>query len=193
MNDEPPISTPAFRALQSDDLTLHLIEETDIERLEELIDAIDERDYFLKELHKSYRPDFDNHGRRIRYGFYSEQESEVVGLSLLVVSSWEHRRGYTGADTFPHMRGQRIAPRSKPHLFYLAFELLHLNRVETGCLVSNESSRRSIEKTPGFVFEGTLREYSHVGEDQYEDELRWAILRRDWLKLYDPADVRVIR
>ncbi len=183
----------AFKALRAGDLTLHLIEEGDVARIEQYLDGIDDSPYFLRELHKSYLPDYDNHGVRIRYGFYTTLADEPAGMSLLVVSSWEHRRGYTGADTFPHLRGKGIAPRSKPLLFYLAFELLGLNRVETGCLASNESSRRSIEKTLGFEYEGRLREYNRIDEDRYEDDLRWAILRRDWERLYDSSAVEVVR
>jgi ribosomal-protein-serine acetyltransferase len=77
-------------------------------------------------------------------------------------------------------------------MFYLGFTLLGLNRIETGCLESNTASRRSIEKTPGFQFEGTLREYARNSQEEFEDELRSAILKRDWLRLYDPDQVEVL-
>jgi len=77
-------------------------------------------------------------------------------------------------------------------LLYLAFEILGLNRIETGCLVSNLASKRSIEKTAGFQLEGVLREYGLNYRGEFEDEYRYAILRRDWLKLYDKARVEVI-
>jgi RimJ/RimL family protein N-acetyltransferase len=91
------------------------------------------------------------------------------------------------------MRGRGITPRSKPHLFYLAFELLGLNRVATGCLVSNLSSKRSIEKTAGFQFEGISRESGVNEQGEFEDERIYAILKRDWLKLYDATQIQVIR
>lgn len=148
-------------------------------------------DYMLKELEKSYAPAFEG-GVRTKYGFYSILENQLAGLSLLGMSSWKDRRGYTGADTLLHMRGKGVAPRSKPHLFYLAFEVLELNRVETGCYVSNIASKRSIEKTAGFYLEGVLLEYGINPQGEFEDEYRYAILRRDWLKLYDKSRVEVI-
>jgi ribosomal-protein-serine acetyltransferase len=100
-------------------------------------------------------------------------------------------RGYTGADTPESMRGRGIAPRSKAHLLYVGFQMLGLNRIETGCFVSNTASQRSIEKTPGFVFEGILRAYGRNAQGVFEDERRYAILRSDWQRLYNPVDVTV--
>lgn len=117
---------------------------------------------------------------------------ELAGATLLTVDSWEELAGSTGADVLRHMRGRGVTPRSKPHLFYLAFELLGLNRVATGCRLSNISSQRSIEKTVGFEFEGIMRESGHNDAGEFEDERLYAILRRDWLRLYDKTHVRVI-
>jgi RimJ/RimL family protein N-acetyltransferase len=77
------------------------------------------------------------------------------------------------------MRGRGVAPASKPLLLRLGFGALGLNRIETGCFVSNLASRRSIEKTPGFRLEGTLRQYGRNARGEFEDELRYAILRRN--------------
>ena len=74
----------------------------------------------------------------------------------------------------------------------VAFELLGLNRVETGCFVSNLSSKRSIGKTAGFRFEGTLRESGLTEQGTFGDEYLYAILRRDWLTLYDKSQVTVL-
>jgi RimJ/RimL family protein N-acetyltransferase len=118
--------------------------------------------------------------------------NELAGLTLLGIDDWQSRKGYTGADLLSHMRGREIAPRSKPHLFYLAFEILKLNRVETGCFVSNLASKRSIEKTAGFQFEGIMRE-SRINDDgAFEDEYLYAILRKDWPALYDKSQVKVL-
>ena len=108
------------------------------------------------------------------------------------MDSWQTRTGSTGADVLLHMRGKGVAPRSKPHLFYLAFELLGLNRVETGCFVSNTASRKSIEKTAGFIFEGTSRQSGWNDLGQLEDEHHYAILKQDWQKLYDKARIEVL-
>lgn len=148
--------------------------------------------YILKEFEKSYLPRFDDKGIQGKYGFYSTLDGELAGLSLLGVSSFKHKRGYTGADTLPSMRGKGVAPGSKPHLFYLGFEILGLNRIETGCFVSNTASQRSIEKTLGFQFEGILREYAFNEHGTFEDERRYGILRKDWQRLYDKNLIEII-
>ena len=173
-------------------LILTLIDDTNVDMLHEYLLKIDESDYFINELHNSYMPKFDVQKRRIKYGFYTTIENTIVGFSLLGISSWEHFRGYTGADTILQMRGQNIAPLSKPPLFYLAFELLKLQRVEAGCVVSNVSSQKSIEKTKGFKFEGVLRDYCRRSDGSYEDELRYSIVINDWFKLYDKSSIEVI-
>ena len=180
-----------FKALSSDSITLYLIDEENLPEVCSMFQGFPDSGYMLKELEESYRPEFED-GARVKYGFYSTLGGELAGLSLLGVGSRKDRRGYTGADTLSHMRGRGVAPRSKPHLFYLAFEVLGLNRVETGCYVSNTSSRRSIEKTAGFELEGVMREYGLNPRGGFEDEYRYAILRRDWLKLYDKSRVELI-
>jgi RimJ/RimL family protein N-acetyltransferase len=179
------------KALYSDSITLHLIDEENLSEVGERFRGFADSDRILKVLEQSYVPRY-REGVRTKYGFYSMLEGELAGLTLLGISSWRDRRGYTGADILEHMRGKGVAPRSKPHLFYLAFAVLGLNRVETGCLASNLASQRSIEKTAGFHFEGVLREFARNEGGEFEDEYRYAILRRDWLALYDRSQVEVI-
>ena len=180
-----------FKALHADSITLYLIDEENLADVRSMFQGFADSHYLLSELEKSYVPQYKE-GVRTKYGFYALLENQLAGLTLLGISSWKDHRGYTGADTLLHMRGRGVAPRSKPHLFYLAFEILGLNRVETGCFVSNLASKRSIEKTAGFQLEGVLREYGLNEQGEFEDEYRYAILRRDWLKLYDKSEIEVI-
>ncbi len=180
-----------FKALQADSITLYLINEDNLAEVYTMFQGFPDSEELLKEIAENYHPEFEN-GQRMKYGFYAMLENELVGLSLLGIDSWKERKGYTGADTLLHMRGRGVAPRSKPHLFYLAFELLGLNRLATGCLVSNLASKRSIEKTVGFQFEGVSRESGLNDQGELEDEYLYAILRRDWLKRYDRSQVKVI-
>jgi ribosomal-protein-serine acetyltransferase len=147
----------------------------------------------IDEMNMNYLPQYDQAGRRTTWGFYALLDGELAGLSLLGISSWHHARGYTGADTLPQLRGRRVAPDSKPHLFHLGFGMLGLNRIETGCYASNAPSRWSIEKTPGFVFEGVMREYGRNADGAFEDERRYAILREDWRALYANFKIEVKR
>ena len=182
----------SFQGFRYGELTMTLIDDSNLSMLNDYLHQIEESDYFINELHNSYMPKFDSEERRMKYGFYITLLDKPAGLSLLGISSYKHCRGYTGADTFPHMRGKSIAPLSKVPLFYLAFETLNLNRVETGCIISNKSSQKSIEKTKGFKFEGVLKEYSKKADGSFEDELRYNIIKKDWLKLYNNIDIEII-
>ncbi|WP_187027609.1 GNAT family N-acetyltransferase [Persicimonas caeni] len=170
-------------------ITLHLITEQSVAELEEYLRDNRDSQTFIDAVRAHYLPRYDAEGRRTKWGFYAVNDGEVVGCSLLGIGSWPVRRGYTGAFTLPEMRGRGIAPGSKPHLFYLGFELLGLHRIETGCNASNLASKRSIEKTPGFRFEGTLRGYARGDDGEFEDEHRYAIVREDWKALYEPAEI----
>ena len=145
----------------------------------------------VEELLRHYRPQYEQ-GRRTNFGFYSLLGDELAGMAVLTVDDWEARSGSLGADIFQHMRGRGVTPRSKPHLFYLAFELLGLNRIATGCRVSNTSSKRSLAKTVGLQLEGIMRESGVNEQGGFEDEYLYSILRRDWLRLYDTTAVAVV-
>lgn len=181
-----------FEALYSDSITLYLINEDNAAEVCSMFEGFPDSDYMLSEINESYLPEFDEEGRRTKYGFYSLLDGELAGLSLLGIDSWKYSKGYTGADTLAHMRGRGVAPRSKPHLFYLGFEILKLNRLETGCFVSNLASKKSIEKTAGFQFEGIRRESGINEQGEFEDELFYGMLRRDWLELYDRDIIEVL-
>jgi ribosomal-protein-serine acetyltransferase len=180
-----------FKALQAGPITLYLINEDNQDEVYALFQGYPDSKELLEEIAENYLPEYEK-GQRTRYGFYTRLGKELAGLSLLGIDSFKERKGYTGADTLLHMRGKGVAPGSKPHLFYLAFELLGLNRVATGCLVSNLASKRSIEKTRGFQFEGVSRESGLNDQGELEDEYLYAILRRDWIKYYDKSQVKVI-
>ncbi len=180
-----------FKALYSDSITLYLINEENLAEVRLMFQGFLDSSYVLEELDESYLPKYED-GKRTRYGFYSMLENDLAGLSLLDVDDWKTLTGSTGADTLLHMRGKGVAPRSKPHLFYLAFEILGLNRVETGCFVSNVASKKSIKKTVGFQFEGTTRQSGLNDNGEFEDEYRYAILRQDWVEHYDKTQIEVI-
>ena len=180
-----------FKALQAGSITLYLINEDNLDEVYALFQGYADSKELLEEIAENYLPQYEN-GQRTNYGFYARLGSQLAGLSLLGIDSFKERKGYTGADTLLHMRGKGVAPGSKPHLFYLAFEILGLNRVATGCLVSNIASKRSIEKTPGFQFEGVSRESGLNEQGELEDEYLYAILRKDWLRLYNKSQVKVI-
>lgn len=180
-----------FKAISSGSIILHLITEENIPAVYTMFSGFPDSPELLTEIKENYIPEYDEEKRRIQYGFYALLNDQLAGLSLLSVDSFRECIGSTGADTLLHMRGKGVAPASKPHLFYLAFEILQLNRVETGCLISNLASKRSIEKTPGFVFEGIQRESGINEKGEFEDQYIYSILKKDWVKLYKDIPVQV--
>lgn len=181
-----------IKAVRHGDLTLHLITEANIDSVLDLFRGYPDSDGMRAELDQEYRPTYDQRGRQTTYGFYTTLRGDLVGASLLGISDWRTLCGNTGADTLLHVRGRGVAPASKPPLFHVGFRLLGLHRIETGCFVSNLASKRSIEKTPGFVHEGTFRESGINDDGEFEDELRYSILRRDWERLYGAEEIEVV-
>lgn len=181
-----------LKSLRSGQIELHRITMENLPHLRAMLENEPDSEEIIEELEESYLPKYDEQNRLTMYGFYIFKSGKLAGLSLLEVDTWDDARGNTGADILPHMRGQGIAPASKVHLFYLGFELLGLNRIDTGHIVSNRASQRSIEKTPGFKLEGHLREYERNDQGQFEDTLYYGILRRDWLELYKDKVVEAV-
>lgn len=179
-------------AMRHGAITLYRITEANFAKVLTMFDGFADSQYMRDELTASYQPTYDDEGRQTNYGFYATLDDVLAGAVLLGIDEWPDGPGFTGADMLVHMRGRGVTPGSKSMLFYLGFELLGLNRIATGCFVSNRSSRRSIEKTPGFLFEGRMRESGRNDEGKFEDEYLYAILRSDWLRLYDPSQIEVI-
>ena len=182
----------SFRALRCGAVTLHRIHERNVSEVRAVFAAVPDSAYLLSELEANYRPEYDERGRQTLFGFLATLRGEPAGATLLGVSSWTEARGFTGADTFVHMRGLGVAPASKPALYHLGFAMLGLNRIETGCFASNVASRRSLEKTPGLVYEGTLRQYARNAAGVFEDEHRFSIVRSDWVAGYGKVPVEVL-
>jgi ribosomal-protein-serine acetyltransferase len=182
----------AFSALRCGAVTLQRISAANFAAVHATFSGYPDAPYMLAELEVNYRPEYDDEQRQTVFGFYTLLEGKLAGASLLGISSWSEARGFTGADTLLHMRGKGVAPASKPALYHLGFALLGLNRIETGCFASNVASRRSMEKTPGLAYEGTLRQYARNAAGVFEDEHRYAILRSDWVRLYSSTRVEVL-
>jgi ribosomal-protein-serine acetyltransferase len=180
------------KSLHSGNLELHRITTENLAEVRKMFENEPDSEDLLEELDESYLPQYDDENRLTMYGFYILKGGKLAGLTLLGVDTWQDARGNTGADVLSKMRGQGIAPGSKPHLFYLGFAILGLNRIDTGHIVSNIASKRSIEKTPGFILEGRLREYERNDDGEFEDTLYYGILKRDWLELYKDITVQVV-
>ena len=182
----------SFRAITIGQLSLHYISFASLSEVLAKFQALGEYGAFAEELLKNYVPHYDAKGVLDRYGFYITLEEELAGVTMLGINSWFDLRGYTASHINKQMRGRGIAPASKAHLFYLGFGVLGLNRIEISCLTSNISSQRSIGKTRGMSFEATFRQRGLNDRNELADEFHYAILKRDWLTLYDANEVTLI-
>lgn len=182
----------SFGAIRIGRIVAYLITNQNADFMRSLIRSQPDIDEVLAEFEACYLPRFDEDGRQVRFGVLATLDGVPAGLSMLAIESWKDARGYTGADAIPHMRGKGVTPGTKAHLYYLGFELLGLNRIYTGTTASNHASRRSMEKTPGLVLEGIQREYERNAQGEFEDSYTYAILKRDWLALYDPRQVELL-
>jgi ribosomal-protein-serine acetyltransferase len=181
-----------FHAIAIGQLTLHYISPASLSEVLARFQALEEYGLFAEEVLKNYVPHYDTKGVLDRYGFYITLEGELAGVTLLGIHNWLDLRGYTTSHINKQMRGRGIAPASKAHLFYLGFSVLGLNRIEISCLTSNISSQRSIGKTRGVAFEATFRQRGLNDRNEVADEFHYAILKRDWLTLYETKDITLI-
>jgi len=101
-----------IKGLHSDSITLFLINENNVDDVRSMFHGFSDSEEMLRELDEHYLPEYEK-GERVKFGFYTLLENELAGMS-----SFKEKKGYTGADTFRHMRGKGVAPRSKPHLFF---------------------------------------------------------------------------
>jgi hypothetical protein len=102
-----------------------------------LFQGFPDSDEILRELEKSYVPRFAE-GVRTKYGFYAMLENELAGLSLLGISNWKDRRGYTGAGhAAAHARARSCRHAVSRTCFTWRSRSSGIESRETGCFVSN--------------------------------------------------------
>lgn len=78
------------------------------------------------------------------------------------------------------MKGKRLGESSLIAMLNFAFENLKLNRIWLQVLINNTKAIYLYEKI-GFVREGIERE-SHFNKSSYNDQLRYSLLKREWLE-----------
>lgn len=111
--------------------------------------------------------------------FRQEDEALLGGLTLSHV-----RRGVCQSASLGYWMGAPHAGRGHMRaavtaLLPVAYDVLHLHRIEAACMPSNAASIRLLERC-GFVREGYSREYLCIN-GVWEDHLLFARLKRDGL------------
>jgi ribosomal-protein-alanine N-acetyltransferase len=109
--------------------------------------------------------------------FRSEDNALVGGLALANI-----RRGVAQAGSLGYWIGARFArcgymTAAVRALIPVAFDVLHLHRLEAACIPTNLASIRLLEKT-GFQREGYARSYLCIN-GVWQDHLLYALLQND--------------
>ncbi|GAB3551311.1 hypothetical protein [Spirosoma fluminis] len=73
-----------FKALYSDSITLHLINQDNVADVYALFQGYPDSDELLVEIAENYLPRYVD-GKRTNYGFYTTLNDELASLSLLIV------------------------------------------------------------------------------------------------------------
>src|SRR4028119_986016 len=77
-----PLISPMFKALYSDSITLHLIDEDNLPDIYALFQGLPDSSEMVQELMRNYLPRYER-GQRTNFGFYSLLGTELAGMTLL--------------------------------------------------------------------------------------------------------------
>jgi hypothetical protein len=69
-----------FTAIHSDGITLHLINESNIEEVRSMFSVFEDSKEILGEINESYLPEYEK-DIRVKYGFYATLDGQLAGLS----------------------------------------------------------------------------------------------------------------
>jgi RimJ/RimL family protein N-acetyltransferase len=188
---QPNISNPAYR-IETARLVVRCYKPTDAQLL---ADSITENIEHLKpwmpwahveptpfeaklERVNRYRGLFDLQSDYV-YGIFNEPETQQfggtglhtrVGDDQLEIGYWIHK----------DFVNQGLATEVSAALVKVAFEIIHVHRIEIHCDPGNAGSA-SIPRKLGFTHEGTLRAKTRF-LDRWSDSMIWALLKEDYLE-----------
>ena len=76
-------------------------------------------------------------------------------------------------------QGKGYATEACKEIIRYGFEKIGLHKVQICCRTENPKSRNVIEKC-GLVYEGTLRDYFHMGDGVFDGRMYYSILRSEF-------------
>jgi RimJ/RimL family protein N-acetyltransferase len=188
MSDAVP-SNPAYR-IETKRLVLRCYELSDVQMLAESInenighlkpwmawvhaepEPIEEKEKLLKR----FRGMFDL-GQDYIYGIFNPEETRLLGgtglqtrrgESQLEIGYWIHK----------YFVNQGLVTESTSALIKVAFEILHVHRLEIHCDPGNYPSA-AIPRKLGFTHEGTLRAKTRF-LDHWSDSMIWGLLESEY-------------
>jgi len=202
---EPKIINPAYR-IETERLVVRCYQPSDAQLLADSVTesvehlkpwmpwAHNEPQPFSEKLRgvKRFRARFDLDEDYI-YGIFNLQESKLLGGTglhtrlgekELEIGYWIHK-DYTN---------QGLVTESTAALIKVAFDIIHIHRIEIHCDPSNLASA-SIPRKLGFTHEGTLRAKTPF-LDRWSDSMIWGLLEEEYpnspsanaqIKAFDPV------
>ena len=184
MSDQP-IHNPAYR-IETERLVVRCYEPSDIQMLADSIaESVDHLKPWMPWAHaepepmqvkverlQRFRGQFDL-GEDFIYGIFNPEENRLlggtglhtrIGDEQLEIGYWIHK----------DFINQGLATESTAALVKVAFEIIHIHRIEIHCDPGNLASA-SIPRKLGFTHEGTLRAKTRF-LDRWSDSMIWGLL-----------------
>ena len=114
-------------------------------------------------------------------GFWDKSSAEYLGEVYLANADWEVPCIEIGYFLVQHQIGKGYATEAARTAVRIAFEHLHVRRVELQCSADNEKSARVAQRC-GFTLEGRLRQRNHKKDGTLIDRLWFGLLRSEYLE-----------
>jgi len=112
-------------------------------------------------------------------GIWHRSSHEYLGEVYLANADWDVPCIEIGYFLIQSATGHGYATEAARAVIRMAFEAMHVERVELQCTADNTASARVAERC-GFTFEGRLRERSHKKDGGRVDRLWYGLLRSEW-------------
>jgi RimJ/RimL family protein N-acetyltransferase len=123
-----------------------------------------------------FRGMFDLHQDYV-YGIFNPEETKLIGSTGLHTRLGE-RQLEIGYWIHKDYINQGLVTESTSALIQVAFEIIHVHRLEIHCDPDNHASA-SIPRKLGFTHEGTLRQNSPF-PDRWYDSMVWGLLEDEY-------------
>ena len=137
----------------------------------------------LEDIKKHFEPSPDRRTRDfVIFTIYHKHDKRPIGLVGLEDINWVSRTANIFATIGePDYWGKGIAIEANKLLIKYSFTELNLHKIYAGVYTPNKRSLRAVEKL-GFEKEAILKEEGYV-DGVYHDILKFALFKRDWIKL----------
>lgn len=186
---EPKIVNPAYR-IETERLILRCYEPSDARLLAESItESLEHLKPWMAWAHNEPEP-FEEKVKRLKrfrglfdlnqdyiYGIFNRQETKLLGGTGLHTRLGE-RQLEIGYWIHKDYTNKGLATEAAAALIKVAFEIVHVHRVEIHCDPANHASA-SIPRKLGFRHEGTLRAKTPF-LDRWSDSMIWGLLEEEY-------------